>query len=60
MDEIQRRIDERRGAPVFLEIPLEAWFFYGNRIFHKTSAMTAQESHCGEIRQFRPDHEVAW
>jgi hypothetical protein len=60
MDKIQRRMEERRGAPVFLEVPPDGWFFHGDRVFLKTSAMTGQEGGCGEIRQFRSDYEVAW
>ena len=60
MDYILRRIGERCGPPVFLEVPLGSWFFYENRIFQKTSAMTGQKSGSGEIRQFRSEYEVAW
>ena len=55
-----RRIEERQGAPVFYEIPLDGWFFFEDRLFVKTSALTAQEVGSNEVRHFRTEHEVAW
>jgi hypothetical protein len=60
MDALCHRIETRTGPPVFLELPIGAWFFFQDRIYLKTTAMTGIEGGWGEVHHFRRDQEVAW
>jgi hypothetical protein len=60
MEALQRRIEERKGPPVFFELPIGAWFFFEERIYRKTTALTGVETGEEAVRHFRLDQEVAW